>query len=109
MQSDPIVYPKVQIGPDLVEVKYRVGDLVRLEKAGIDISDLKEVRGIQAMERTLTFLQHGIAHKMSKTVDELADLVDLAYLPQVSAAIGEAFSKANAQATKPAATPSQVN
>lgn len=97
MTPDPIQYPKVQIGPDLVEVKFRCGDIIRLQKAGIDIADMSEVRGVAAMERALTLLSAGIAHQTKKTAEELGDLIDLADLPKVSEAIGEAFRKAFSQ------------
>jgi hypothetical protein len=102
MQNDPIQYPTVSIDGTPVEVKFRCGDIIRLKKAGVDIGDLSPVKGVEAMERTLTFLQHGIAHQMKKTVDELADSVDLANLPAIGEAINEALKKASPQA--PAST-----
>lgn len=99
METDPIKYPTVVIDGTPVEVKFRCGDIIRLKKEGVDIGDLKPVQGVDAMQRTLTFLQHGIAHQMKKTVEELADSVDLANLPTIANAINEALKKASPQAT----------
>ncbi len=97
MENDPIQYPTVLIDGTPVEVKFRCGDIIRLKKEGVDIGNLGEVKGVDAMQRTLTFLQHGIAHQMKKTVDELADAVDLAQLPVIANAINEALKKASPQ------------
>lgn len=102
MENDPIQYPTVLIDGTPIEVKFRCGDIIRLKKEGVDIGNLTEVKGVDAMQRTLTFLQHGIAHQMKKTVDELADAVDLAQLPVIANAINEALKKASPQT--PAAT-----
>lgn len=103
--TDPIQYSTVLIDGQPVEVKFRCGDIIRLKKEGVDIGDLKEVKGVEAMSRTLTFLQHGIAHQMKKTVDELADAVDLAQLPVVAQAINDALKKASPQTPAPEVKP----
>lgn len=106
MDNDPIQYPTVVIDGQPVAVKFRCGDIIRLKEAGIDIGDMKEVKGIEAMRRTLTFLQHGIAHQVKKTVEELSDAVDLASLPAIGNAINEALKKASPQ---PPATETKPN
>src|SRR5689334_4823116 len=96
---DPIEYPKVSIAGDVIPVKFRCGDIIRLQQAGIDIGKMDPVQGVEAMRRTLTLLSHGIAHHAQYSVDQLADLIDLAELPTVADAINEAFRKASAQPT----------
>lgn len=97
---DPIQYPTVKIDGIDVEVKFRCGDIIRMKKNGLDIGDTTPVKGAEAMERTLTFLQHGIAHQMKKTVDELADAVNLADLPVIALAVTESIKKVSPQAAQ---------
>lgn len=97
---DPIHYPTVKIDGQDVEVKFRCGDIIRMKKAGIDIGDTTPVKGADAMERTLTFLQHGIAHQMKKTVEELADAVNLSDLPVIALAVTESIKKVSPQAAE---------
>ncbi len=102
---DPIQYPTVLIDGVSVAVKFRVGDILRLRKNGIDIGAMTEIKGVDAFERTIALLQAGISHTMKKTVEELADLVDLADFPRIVEAINGAFLKASAQ-VRPATQPS---
>lgn len=102
--ADPIVYPKIHIAGELVEVKFRCGDIIRLQKDGVDIGEMRQLKGVEAMQQTLKMLSAGIAHQTKKTADELADLIDLAELPAIANAIGEALKKASPQATAQPAT-----
>lgn len=104
--TDPIQYPKILLDGESVEVKFRCGDLIRLKKDGVDIGAMGEVKGVDAIERTLKLLSAGIAHHVKKSTEDLADLVDLVDFPKVAAAINEALKKATPQATTPEATTS---
>lgn len=101
--ADPIQYPTLTLGAETFEVRFRCGDIIRLKKDhGIDIGEVKQLKGSDALEYTLLLLSAGIAHQAKKTVEELADMVDLAELPKVSAALTEALKKASPQ------TPAEV-
>lgn len=99
--ADPIQYPTVNLGGQVVEVKFRVGDIIRLKKEHqIDITEKREMKGVEAFEHIVVMLQAGIAHKIQKSTDEIADLIDLADLSSVTDAITGAMGKAFPQAKK---------
>ncbi len=102
--DDPILYPTVQIDGKPVEVKFRCGDILRMKKAGVDIFEVSTLKGAAAVERMLTLLQYGIAHHMNKTVDELADAIDLGNLAVYSLAVTESIKKVSPQAAAALAT-----
>lgn len=95
-QHDPIDYPQITFNDGtIVEVKFRVGDIVRLKKQHeIDLSQKVDLDWINQMERTLTILAAGISHQVTKSTEELADLVDYANFFAVSTAIADAIKKA---------------
>jgi hypothetical protein len=99
-QPDPIHYPTVDIDGAKVEVKFRCGDIIRMKKANIDIGDKTALKGADAIERMLTFLQYGLSHAMTITVDSLADKIDLAQLPVYTLAVNEALKKVSPQAAE---------
>lgn len=102
MEHDPVEYPKVQVGAELVEVRFTCGSIIRLKKEqGIDLEELAKqtVKGADAIERTVKLLAAGIAHSVKMTTEELADKIDLRELPVYAAAINEALKKAAPQAS----------
>jgi hypothetical protein len=102
MEPDPISYPKLTIDGQEVEVKFRIGDLIRLKKdAGVDLLDSSasnQKKGTDLLEYSMMLLSHGIAHSMKKTAEELYDCFDLSQLPDISNAIRESLEKASARA-----------
>jgi hypothetical protein len=105
---DPVEYPKITLGGEIFEVKFRSGDVIRLKKdLKIDLFEMgrETLTGIDALERTLTLLQAGISHQCTKTLEEIGNLVDLADVPRVAEAINKAISKAATQATAPQPEP----
>jgi hypothetical protein len=104
MEIDPIHYPTVLIDGKQVEVKFRCGDILRMKKAGVDIFEAAKLKGAEAVERMLTLLQYGVAHQMQKTVEELADGIDLGNLAIYSLAVTEAIKKVSPQAAAALAT-----
>lgn len=108
MEHDPVEYPKVQIGEQLVEVRYTCDSIIRLKKEHeIDLEDIAKqtVKGADAIERTVKLLAAGIAHSVKLNLGELADLMELRDLPRYAAAINEALKKAAPQATPAEAKP----
>lgn len=104
--SDPIEYPTVLIDGKPVEVKFRCGDIIRLKRDhGIDIAEVKELKGADALEHTLKMLSAGISHKVQKSSDELMDLVDLADFMKIADAVTGAIKKAFPQAKTTEAKP----
>ena len=103
-QPDPVEYPRITLGGETFTVKFRSGDIIRLKKNHqIDLFEmgLEQLKGVEALQRTLMLFSAGISHQVTKTLEEIADLVDLADVPRVAEAINAAISKAAPQA-KPA-------
>jgi len=99
MQADPVKYPTVQVGDRTFTVKFRTGDVIRLKTDhNIDLGEQVTVKGAEALSRTLLILQSGIAHQAAVTVEELADAIEYAQIPEINVAIIEAISKVTAQA-----------
>lgn len=91
---DPIVYPRILLEGQWIEIKFRIGDLIRLSKAGLDIGDITPVKGAQAYERSMLMLQAGVAHSLQKTVEELSDMITISELPVITEAVNAAFEQA---------------
>jgi len=109
---DPIVYPRIMLDGQSIEIKFRIGDLIRLMKSGIVVEDKTPVKGAEAYERTLAMLQAGVAHAMEKTPEELSLMVTIAEFPLITEAVNAAFDQArnqqemvNARHPKPEKTP----
>lgn len=101
MDTDPIQYPTIQLGNEIFVVKFRVGDIIRLKKEHqIELGEMTTLKGAEAFEQMLILLQAGIAHQAKKTVDELADLVDLAEFPVYTDAVTQALKKASPRAAE---------
>jgi hypothetical protein len=105
----PIEYPKITLDGKSYEVKFRVGDIIRLKKDhGIDISIKLDLKGIEAFSTGIQMLSAGLAHEVQFSVDQLADMIPLAEFPTVLQAVTQALAKATPQAvTTPSPTPIQ--
>lgn len=98
---DPIEYPKITLAGETFEIKFRAGDIIRLNKtSSIDLFQMgkETLTGIDALERTLMLFQAGISHQVTKSIEEIGNLVDLADVPMVADAINHAILKAAPQA-----------
>jgi len=104
--EDPISYPKIEIGGDTVEVKFRAGDIIRLKKLGVDIGNLEAVRGADAIERASKLIAAGISHakgvknsdQLEALANEIADELDLPAFKAAGDAVNESLKKAFPQA-----------
>lgn len=108
---DPLEYPKITLGGETFEVKFRSGDVIRLKKDNsIDLFQMgkETLTGIDALERTLVLFQAGISHQAAKSIEELGNLIDLADVPAVAEAINRAILKAAPQAKIAAPAPEQT-
>jgi SpoU rRNA methylase family enzyme len=99
--TDPISYPKITLGDAEYELKFRLSDMVNLQKNHqIDLFVATEVKGVAALERLATVIQAGIAHQASKTVEEIMDAIELGELPVYALAVAEAQKKASPASQK---------
>jgi hypothetical protein len=99
METDPVVYPKIQIGSENVEVKFTCGDIIKLTKDGVDITQFAGATLDVTMERAFKLLSVGISRSIQKTPEDLANEIDLSRFGEVTAAVAGAISKAMAQVT----------
>lgn len=99
MEYDPISYPKVKLGDQEYEVCFTAGSVIRLKKEhSLDLNSLdKDLKGAEAIEQTCKLLSAGISKQAKFTVEQIADMIDLADLPLYAQAIGEALKKVSAQ------------
>jgi len=109
---DPIEYPRIFLEGQSIEIKFRIGDLIRLKKSGIDIGDVTPVKGVEAYERMMAMLQAGVAHTLKKSVEELSEIITVAEFPLITEAVNAAFEQArimqekvNARNPKPETPP----
>lgn len=94
-QPDPVIYPTVNIDGKPIEVKFRCGDIIRLKKVhGIEIEKLDTGNLASNLEQSLTILSAGISHAVTKTTEELGDLIAFTDFKDVAAAIGNSLKKA---------------
>jgi hypothetical protein len=97
---EPVIqtYPTIQIEGRQIEVRFKLGDVLRLQKEhGIDI--LAPDFGV---ERTLTILAMGISHEIHKTPQELGDLFDFGDISYVGEIVSQALKKVSTEAAIPA-------
>lgn len=109
-EIDPTEFPRVILGSETYEVKFRCGDVIRLKKeCQIDVFTMftkpedggpPKITGIDGMERTFLLLSYGLSHEKSFKPDELADLVGFERMAEMSIAVMQALGKAFAQAAK---------
>jgi hypothetical protein len=103
MEIDPVTYPTVTLDGKSYEVKFRCGDILRLKKdKDIDLLGgiTEQLKGADAMNRTLELLASGLAHTQAGfTAEQLADMVDLAQLKTVAETVTAALLKAVPQPT----------
>ncbi len=97
METDPVVYPKIQIGSVEVEVKFTCGDIIKLAKDGVDLTQLTAGTLDASMERAFKLLSVGISRSIQKTAEELADEIALSRFGEVTSCVAGAISKAMAQ------------
>ncbi len=98
MEHDPISYPTVTLDGQKYEVRFTAGAIIRLKKEHqIELSGLTQVKGAEAIEQTCKLLAAGISKQAQLTVEQVADMIDLADLPIYVNAIGEALKKVSAQ------------
>lgn len=112
MEVSPVQYPTITVDGKPLEVKFRLGDLLRLKKnEEIDLIDGAEVlklKNSEAMVRSLTMLSYGLAHIGKYTAEQLADSFTLSDISLISDVLTKALSLVPAQAkTQEAPTPIQ--
>jgi hypothetical protein len=99
--TDPVSYPKIKLGSAEYELKFRLSDMVNLQKDhDIDLFIATEVKGVKALERLAFVIQAGISHTAAKTVEEIMDSIELGELPVYALAVAEAQKKASPAAQK---------
>jgi hypothetical protein len=102
MELDPVTYPTVTLDGKAYEVKFRCGDILRLKKdKGVDLlaGISEQLKGADAMNRTLELLASGLAHTQAGfTAEQLADMIDLAQLKNIAETVTAALLKAVPQA-----------
>lgn len=109
---DPEQYPTIEIPsatpgqpPDKYVVKFRVSDLVRLASQGIDLMVATEVKGVEALTRSVKVLCAGIAHQVTLDPEQMYDRVDMLMLPEIAEVIKQAISKVPPQPPAKPETP----
>lgn len=87
---DPKEYSYVTLGGIEYELKFRAGDVIRLNKehgldllAGVPIS----ARGTEAMERTCLLLRYALAHVKEFSDRELQDMIPLEQFAEIIVAL----------------------
>lgn len=95
-EPDPVQYPRIKIGDEFVRLRFRCGDILRLEAEGLDIFALPQATGTAAVKMFMTLLKHAIAHDRTVSIEELADAVDYADLGEVQTLLTAAIKKASA-------------
>lgn len=95
---DPISYPKITIGEETLEVRFRQSDVIALLKDdGINILEPFTGPKIETVERNLKLLRRGLMHAHSYTVEELGDALDFGQVGEVDGVVGAAIKKAASQ------------
>ncbi len=100
--TDPEEYPKIKLGTEEHELKFRLSDMVRLQKDHqIDLFIPAEVKGVAALERIATVISAGLAHTGRGITPELVmDSIELGDLPIYALAVAEAQKKASPESQK---------
>jgi hypothetical protein len=108
---DPKAHPRVTLGGKDYEVKYRVGDIVRLKKEhkiGIAREQIVAAMQDDGFDTVLKLLSAGISHSIQYTPEQLGDMIDLAdfalYTQAVTDALGKVSPAAKAVLDKLATT-----
>lgn len=102
---DAFTFPTIELGGKQYEIKFRIGDLKRLQKNhNVDVfaGGMEPLKGVEAVDRSLLLLQHGLAHAQEFTAEQLSDLIVFQDFPAMIVAVSEALSKVRPQ---PVATP----
>jgi len=98
--TDPVEYPKVQIGDAEYPLRYRHQDIVRLKKSGINIA--ARIEGEELVERLPEIIHAGFAHlgasapALKAVQDHIGDL-DYGEIAVYTLAFIEAQKKASAK------------
>jgi len=99
--TDPVKYPTISLAGKNYEVKFRLSDMVNLQKThGIDLFIATETKGVAALERMALIIQAGIAHAASLSLEEILDSIEVGEVPTYALAVAEAQKKASPAAQK---------
>lgn len=99
--TDPVKYPSIVLSGTVYELKFRLSDMVRLQKAHqIDLFVKTEVAGVAALERMGLIIQAGITHQAAVSLDDIMDSIELGEVPTYALAIAEAQKKASPESIK---------
>lgn len=102
--TDPMDYPKVQIGIKEYEIRFSAAAVVKLKKDhNIDLMSGEGIKyvGAEGLEHAALLLSFGIAHdpdKLSK--EQILEMVDLGQWADLYVAIQESQKKASDRALK---------
>lgn len=97
--ADPIPHPKVKLGDTEYPIKFRLYDLVQLEKEhGIDLFTRVEVAGLAAMDRLAKILAAGVSHAVKMSLEDVMKNMELNDIPIYALAIAEAQKKVSPEA-----------
>jgi hypothetical protein len=99
--TDPVKNPTVNLGGSEYELKFRISDMVNLEKNhAIDLFIKTEVKGVAALARLAIVIQAGISHNTSMSIEEIMDSIEIGEIPTYALAVAEAQKKASPAAQK---------
>lgn len=98
--TDPVKYPTVTLDGKTYPVKFRLSDMVNLEKNHqIDLFMPVQVSGVAALERVAKVLAAGLTHTGAGiTHDQIMDAVDLGDFAIYALAVAEAQKKVSPEA-----------
>jgi hypothetical protein len=97
---DPVKRPTVTIAGQVLELKFRLSDVARLNKEHqIDLFVPTEIKGFPAMERLSHIIAAGVAHTGAGiTFEQVLDSIEVPEIPIYLLAVAEAQKKASLSA-----------
>lgn len=89
-----IEYPKISLDGQAYEVRFRIGDIIRLKKEhGLVLGEHLKLAGDDGLENAMKVLSAGLAHAIILTPEQIADKIDLASFGEVIFTVIEAMGK----------------
>jgi hypothetical protein len=90
--TDPIERPKIRIGDKEYSLKFRLTDVIALERDGIFLRDISQ--HTFSIEKLLRFVLAGVAHEAILDFDTVAASLELSDVSAIADAVKRAMEKA---------------